>query len=139
IGQIAGGALNASWGVLVFFVLVGALFAGILRLMQLSVMEYMQRRIFTDASVEFALRIPRLNLEALRKEHIPELINRFFDTLTLQKGLPKLLIEGSSAVLQIVFSLLLLSFYHTSFVTFSLLLLGLTGLLFYWAAGKGVS
>lgn len=138
IGQIAGGALNASWGVLVFFVLVGALFAGILRLMQLSVMEYMQRRIFTDASVEFALRIPRLNLESLRKEHIPELVNRFFDTLTLQKGLPKLLIEGSSAVLQIIFSLLLLSFYHTSFVTFSLLLLALTLLLFYWAAGKGV-
>lgn len=139
IGQIAGGALNASWGVLVFFVLIGALFAGILRLMQLSVMEYMQRRIFTDASVEFALRIPRLNLDSLRKEHIPELVNRFFDTLTLQKGLPKLLIEGSSAVLQIIFSLLLLSFYHTSFVTFSLLLLGLTAFLFSWAAGKGVS
>jgi ABC-type bacteriocin/lantibiotic exporter with double-glycine peptidase domain len=138
IGQIAGGAINASWGVLVFFVIVGALLAGILRLMQLSVMEYMQRRIFTDSAIEFALRIPRLNLEILRKEHIPELVNRFFDTLTLQKGLPKLLIEGSTAVLQIIFSLLLLSFYHGSFVTFSAILLLFLLLFFYWAAPIGI-
>jgi ABC-type bacteriocin/lantibiotic exporter with double-glycine peptidase domain len=138
IGQIAGGAINASWGVLVLFVIVGAFLAGVLRLMQLSVMEYMQRRIFTDSAVEFAVRIPRLNLELLRKEHIPELVNRFFDTLTVQKGLPKLLIEGSTAVLQIIFSLLLLSFYHGAFVTFSLLLLGVLSVFFYWAAPLGI-
>lgn len=138
IGQIAGGAINASWGVLVLFVILGALLAGILRLMQLSVMEYMQRQIFTDSAMEFAIRIPRLNLESLRKEHLPELVNRFFDTLTLQKGLPKLLIEGSTAILQIVFSLLLLSFYHGAFVTFSMLLLGVLGLFFYWVAPIGI-
>jgi ABC-type bacteriocin/lantibiotic exporter with double-glycine peptidase domain len=138
IGQIAGGALNASWGVLIFFVIVGALLSGVLRLMQLSVMEHMQRRIFADSALEFALRIPRLNLESLRKEHLPELVNRFFDTLTLQKGLPKLLIEGSTASLQIVLSLLLLSFYHGAFVTFSMILLGFLTLFFYWAAPIGI-
>lgn len=138
ISQIAGGAINASWGVMVLFVLMGALLAGILRLMQLAVMEHMQRRVFADSAVEFALRIPRLNLELLRREYVPELVNRFFDTLTIQKGLPKILIEGSTAVLQILFSLMLLSFYHTAFVLFSLLLLGLLALLFYWTAPKGV-
>jgi len=138
ISQIAGGAINASWGVLVLFVMVGALLAGILRLMQLSVMEYMQRRIFADSAVEFALRIPRFNLELLRREYVPELVNRFFDTLTLQKGLPKILIEGSTAVLQIFFSLMLLSFYHTAFVMFSLLLLGMLAILFYWTAPQGI-
>ncbi len=136
ISQIAGGAMNASWAVMVLFVLVGALLVGILRLMQISVMEHMQRRIFTDSTIEFALRIPRLNLELLRREHIPELVNRFFDTLTIQKGLPKILIEGSTAMLQILFSLMLLSFYHTAFVLFSLLLLGLLAILFYWTAPK---
>lgn len=138
IGQISGGALSASWGVLVLFVVVGVLLAAVLRLMQLSVMEYMQRRIFADSSIEFSLRIPRLDLEALRQEHIPELVNRFFDTLTLQKGLPKLLIEGSTALLQIMFSLLLLSIYHAAFVTFSLLLLLVLTLFFYWAAPIGI-
>ena len=103
IGQIAGGGISASWGVLVLFVIVGALLVGILRLMQLSIMESLQRRIFAASAVEFAVRIPRLNLELLRKEHLPELVNRFFDTLTLQKGLPKMLMDGSTAILQIVF------------------------------------
>ncbi len=138
ISQISGGGMNASWGVLVLFVLVGMALTGILRLMQLSVMEYMQRRIFADSAVDFALRIPRLNLDHLRKEHLPELVNRFFDTLTIQKGLPKILIDGSTAILQILFSLLLLSFYHASFLTFSLLLLGALSTLFYWIAPKGM-
>lgn len=138
IGQIAGGGINASWGVLVLFVLAGATLTGILRLMQLSVTEYLQRRIFADSAVEFALRIPRLHLERMRKEHLPELVNRFFDTLTLQKGLPKILIDGSTAVLQIIFSLILLSFYHASFLTFSVFLLGVMLLFFYWLSPKGL-
>jgi ABC-type bacteriocin/lantibiotic exporter with double-glycine peptidase domain len=138
ISLIAGGAISASWVVLVLFVSIGALMVGLLRLMQLSIMEFMQRRIFADAAVEFAVRIPRLNLEALRKEHLPELVNRFFDTLTLQKGLPKLLIDGSTAILQIIFSLLLLSFYHPAFVLFSLILIGMLAILFFLTAPKGL-
>jgi ABC-type bacteriocin/lantibiotic exporter with double-glycine peptidase domain len=139
IGLIAGGTISASWGVLVLFVMAGALLAGILRLMQLSLMEHIQRRLFADASAEFALRFPRLNLEQLRHEYMPELANRFFDTLTLQKGLPKLLIDGSAAILQIVFSLLLLSFYHPIFVFFSFILLLVVFLLFCITAPRGVS
>ncbi|MBL7783810.1 MAG: ATP-binding cassette domain-containing protein [Saprospiraceae bacterium] len=138
INQIAGGAMNASWVVMVLFVLIGALAVGIIRIMQLSVVEYMQRRIFAYSSIDFALRIPRLNLEVLRGDYIPELVNRFFDTLTIQKGLPKILIDGSTALLQIGFSLLLLSFYHPSFVLFSLLLIGVLAILFYWTAPLGV-
>ncbi|MCC7467127.1 MAG: ATP-binding cassette domain-containing protein [Saprospiraceae bacterium] len=138
IGQIAGGGINASWGVLVLFVLVGAALTGVLRIMQLSVMEYIQRRIFTESAFDFALRIPRLNLEMLRKEHLPELVNRFFDTMSLQKGLPKIMIDGITAVLQIIFSLLLLSVYHASFLFFSVLLLGVLFVLFYWIAPLGI-
>jgi ABC-type bacteriocin/lantibiotic exporter with double-glycine peptidase domain len=138
IGQIAGGGINASWGVLVLFVLVGAALTGLLRIMQLSVMEHVQRRIFADSAMEFAVRIPRLNLEMLRKEYLPELVNRFFDTVSIQKGLPKILIDGSTALLQIFFSLLLLSIYHTSFLMFSLVLLSVMGVLFYLIAPAGL-
>ena len=41
----------------------------------------------------------------------PESANRFFDTLTIQKGLSKILIDVPTAVLQIIFALILLSFY----------------------------
>lgn len=139
IGLIAGGAISASWGLLVAFVIIGAIFTGGLRLMQLSIMEHMQRQIFTDSAIEFAVRIPRLNLEMLRKEYLPELVNRFFDTQNIQKGLPKLLIDGSTAILQILFSLLLLSFYHSTFVLTSLLLLGVLGILFWWTVPLGMA
>lgn len=138
IGLIAGGSISASWGVLILFIGVGALLVGLLRIMQLSIMENLQRRVFTDSAIEFALRIPRLNLETLRREHLPEMVNRFFDTLTIQKGVPKLVIEGSTAALQILFSLMLLSFYHASFVMFSLLLLAIVGILFRWTVPNGL-
>jgi ABC-type bacteriocin/lantibiotic exporter with double-glycine peptidase domain len=138
IGQIAGGGINASWGVLVLFVLVGAALTGLLRVMQLSVMEHVQRRIFTETAIEFAVRIPRLNMETLRKEHVPELVNRFFDTIAIQKGLPKLIIEGSTAILQIFFSLLLLSFYHTTFLFMSVLMMGVLFVLFSILAPRGI-
>lgn len=138
IGLLAGGSISASWLVLVLFVLAGALLTGALRLMQLSIVEYIQRRVFTDSAIEFAIRIPRLHLELLRQEHLPELINRFFDTQNIQKGLPKLLIDGTTAVLQILFSLLLLSFYHSAFVLSSLLLLGILAVLFWWTVPLGL-
>lgn len=138
IGQLMGGSINAAWTVLVLFVLVGVVLTGVLRLFQLSVMEFMQRRLFSEMAVEFAARIPRLNLDLLRKEHLPELVNRFFDTTTLQKGLPKLLIDGSTALLQILFSLVLLSFYHAGFLAFSLLMIGILFALFYATASTGM-
>lgn len=139
IGLIAGGGISASWGLLVAFVIVGAAITGGLRLMQLSIMEHLQRQIFTDSAIEFAVRIPRLNLELLRHEYLPELVNRFFDTQTIQKGLPKILIDGSTAILQILFSLLLLSFYHTAFVLSSLLLFAILAILFWWTAPLGMA
>lgn len=138
IGLIAGGAISVSWALLVGVVALGAVFVGILKLMQLSILEHMQRQIFTDAALEFAVRIPRLNLEMLRKEYVPELINRFFDTMAIQKGLPKIILEGTTAILQILFSLILLSFYHSTFVLSSLLLLGVLGLLFWWTVPLGM-
>ncbi len=139
IGLIAGGSISASWGVLVFGVVMGALLTGLLRIMQLSIMEHLQRRIFTDSALEFALRIPRLNLEKLRKEHLPEVVNRFFDTTNIQKGLPKLLIDGTTALITITLSLLVLSFYHPSFVSFSILLMALLAVMLYFTGPSGLT
>ena len=47
-------------------------------------------------------------------------MNRFFDVLTIQKGLPKLLIDLTAAVVQILFGIILLSFYHPVFIAFGL-------------------
>lgn len=123
IGLIVGGSLSTSLLVLVGIVTVGTALTGILKIMQITVTESLQRRIFARSAFEFAYRLPRFQLEKILKDYPPELVNRFFDTLTLQKGVPKLLMDFSTAVLQIVFGLLLISFYHPFFVFFGLILM----------------
>ncbi len=123
IGLIAGGAVSASLILLVLAVTVATAMAGVLRVMQITVMENIQRRIFTRSAFDLAYRIPRLKMEVLNRHYAPELMNRFFDTLTLQKGIPKIVIDLSTAALQILFGLLLIAFYHPFFAFFGIGLL----------------
>ena len=87
-------------------VTLGVVFVGILNLMQLRIIETIQQRIFVKSSFELSYRFPKFKMEALRNEYPPELANRFFDTLTVQKGLAKILVDVPAAVLQIVFALI---------------------------------
>jgi ABC-type bacteriocin/lantibiotic exporter with double-glycine peptidase domain len=138
INFIQGGAISASWWVLILAVTVGTLFAGILVIMLMSVSETLQRRIFTRVSFDFAERLPNLHTEGIRHQHVPELINRFFDTLTLQKGLPKILIDLSTAVMQILFGLILLAFYHPLFIFFGFVLLLFLVVIFRFTSPMGL-
>ncbi|MCE7997168.1 MAG: ATP-binding cassette domain-containing protein [Roseivirga sp.] len=119
---VSGGVVFSSIYLLIGLVLLGILASGGLQVMQITLVEYLQRRIFTKAAMEFTFRIPRMKVESLDKLHAPELVNRFFDVLTIQKGLPKLLGDLMSGLIQILFGLLLLSFYHAFFVFFGLVL-----------------
>ena len=138
INIIMGGQLSTSWVVLVVFVILGVAFSGGLQILQLTITERLQQRIFTKASFEFAYRIPRIKMEAVNKHYVPELMNRFFDTLSVQKGLPKILIDFSSATLQVVFGLFLLSLYHPYFILFGVVLVVLVYLIFRLTGKKGL-
>ncbi|PHI21891.1 xenobiotic-transporting ATPase [Lewinellaceae bacterium SD302] len=139
IGLIVGGSVSAALVVLVSVVTIGTMLTGILKVMQLTVTENIQRRLFARSSFEFAWRLPRIRYEKLLGDYPPELVNRFFDTLTLQKGLPKLLTDISTAALQIVFGLLLISLYHATFVVFSVSLIFILIALFYFTGPRGLS
>ncbi|WP_424963361.1 peptidase domain-containing ABC transporter [Ekhidna sp.] len=135
---ISGGVVFSSVYLLITLIILGVLGTGVLQVLQITVVEYLQRRVFTKAAFEFAFRVPRIKMESVLNLHMPELMNRFFDVLTLQKGLPKLLIDLSTGVIQILFGLLLLSFYHPFFIIFGLGLLGLLFLIFYLTGPKGL-
>jgi ABC-type bacteriocin/lantibiotic exporter with double-glycine peptidase domain len=106
--------------------------------MQLNISESLQQKIFTHSAFEFAYRLPRMQLHETDRYYLPEIVNRFFDTLNIQKGLPKILIDFSTSSLQIVFGLLLLSFYHPFFVLFSFLLLLLVFLTLRFMGPRGL-
>lgn len=138
VSLISGGVFFSSVYILITLVILGVLAAGGLQIMQISLVEHLQRRVFTKAAFEFAFRVPRIRSEAIWHYHAPELMNRFFDVLTIQKGLPKLLIDLSASIIQIFFGLLLLSFYHPFFVFFSMVLVGILTLIFYLTGPTGL-
>jgi len=123
ITYLSGGIISTSWVLLVIFVILGVILAGVMQVMQLSISETIEQRIFQRSAFEFAVRIPRIRLEQVASKYAPELINRFFDTLSLQKGLSKILLDTGAALLQIIFGLMLLSFYHPFFILFGFLLI----------------
>ena len=135
---VSGGVVFSSVYLMIGLVILGVFIVGGLQVVQISLVEFLQRRIFTKAAFEFAYRIPRIRMEAIQKSYAPELINRFFDVMTIQKGLPKLLIDLSSAAIQIFFGLMLISFYHPFFVFFGMFLLATLAIIFYNTGKKGL-
>lgn len=138
IELISGGVVFSSVYVMIGLVLVGVIVAGALQLVQMSMVEYLQRRVFVKAAFDFAYRMPRLQLEAFQGQYPPELVNRFFEVMTVQKGLPKLLIDLSAAAVSILVGLLLISLYHPFFVLFGIVLLTVLTLLFLITGPRGL-
>ncbi len=129
INLIQTGRTSSSWYFVVILVTGSVILSGVLQVMQLRIVERLQQKIFFRSAVEFTYRIPKLNLSKISHSYPPELVNRFFDVLTVQKGMSKILIDMTTAALQIIFGLVLLSFYNNFFIVFSFILL----FLLYWA------
>lgn len=135
---ILGGRISTSWVILVIIVGLGVAFSGYLQISQLQIMEKLQQRIFSKSGLSLAYRLPKVKTEIMHGEYAPEIVNRFFDTVNLQKGLAKILIDFSAALLQVIFGLLLLSLYHPTFMVFGVILIGILVLIFYFSGPRGM-
>lgn len=139
INFIQSGRVSVSWIVLVIVVVIGVALVGFLAFMQLRITENLQQKIFVRSSFEFAYKLPKIKFEdRYNTVYPPELANRFFDTITIQKGISKILLDFSSALLQIGFGIILLSLYHPFFIVFGLLLVILLYLIFKFSYNPGV-
>ncbi|CAM4075711.1 ABC transporter transmembrane region [Pedobacter westerhofensis] len=117
---LSNGAMYSSTYILIAVILIGIISGGLLLIGQLTLVEVIEQKIFTKAALEFAFRLPRIKRQALEGENPAELVNRFFDILTIQKGLTKLLVDIVAAAVLIFFSVILLSFYHPVFMAFGI-------------------
>ncbi len=138
INYIQTGEMTSSWVVLVCFVLIGIAVTGMLQVLQLRIVENIQQDLFARSAFEFAYRIPKITFLQLDKIHTPELANRFFDTMTIQKGLPKILIDFSLAAFQIIFGLILLAIYSPYFIILGFALIFVLWLIFKITGPKGL-
>lgn len=138
IGFAQTNTASASIVVLIVLIVVSVFIAGVLQIKQKQLTEKIQQKIFVRYAFQIAGKIPALKLSAVDNYYLPELINRFFDIVNLQKSLAKLLLVFPLAIIQILFGLLLLSFYHPVFIAFGVLLILIVYGILYFSGTRGL-
>jgi ABC-type bacteriocin/lantibiotic exporter with double-glycine peptidase domain len=116
VGLVLGGNLSSSWFILALMVTLGVLMAGITRLAQMSILEVIQRRLFVHVAMRFGRNLAASVYPEKKYPNLPELSEKFFDIITIQKSFSKLLLDFTASLLQLVFGLILLSLYHPLFI-----------------------
>jgi ATP-binding cassette, subfamily B, bacterial len=138
LGLVLGATMVTSVYILIFILILAVFVIGYLQVTKMQIIEKIQQKIFVRVAFEFAERIPKLDLKSVDNYYLPEKINRIFDTLNVQKGISKLLLDIPSSSIQILFGLILISFYHPLFIVFSLILIIILWMIFKITARKGL-
>lgn len=137
VGLVLGGMLSSSWLLLSILVTLGILVAGLTRLAQLSILEVFQRRFFARTAIRFSDQLVNLGLNE-RINNLVELSEKFFDVITVQKSVSKLLLDFSASLLQIIFGVILLSLYHPIFLAFGIFLISIILMVFRATWNRGI-
>lgn len=135
VNTVAFGAVLQPLVVLTLLLFGGLTFSAVLTVLEAYVVEVLQRRVFIRVADDFGRRLPAVKLESLEEHHPPELVNRFFEVVNLQKSLAVLLLDGLALTLQLVIGMVLLGFYHPLLLAFDVVLIVL--LIVVFALGRG--
>lgn len=124
--------------VLISFVILGTIVAGVLQIGILKVVERIQQRVFARMALEFAFRVPRMKYSASLQQNLPEQMNRLFEAVAIQKGVQKLLVDVPTALLTILFGLILLTVYSPWFSLFAVVVIFILYLIIRWTGPEGL-
>lgn len=130
--------LSSQLAMLCVLVAIGLLVVGAFDVMKRYVADILQRRIFVRTSFDIAYRLPRMTQLAFNQEYAPEVVNRFFDVLTIQKTIGKFLLDGTGSGLVILLGLILLAIYHPFFILFDLALLAFVPIVIFVLGQNGL-
>ncbi|MDT4292233.1 ATP-binding cassette domain-containing protein [Methylomonas sp. MO1] len=136
VNTVAMGGMGQPLIVLATILFFFLSFAGAVYVLESYLVEIVQRRIFVRLAADLAYRLPRVRSDTYDSQHGAELVNRFFDVLTLQKAGSSLLLDGLSTVVQTCVGLIMLAFYHPFLLAFDVvLLLAITAIVFLLGRG----
>lgn len=138
ISFVLGGSISTSLVLLIVLVVFGVFINGLLQVNQMKIIEKIQQQLFVRYSFLYAHKLHNIDLKSVKDYYLPELVNRFFDVISLQKGIAKLLLDVPTATIQILFGLLLLSFYHPAFIFFGLLLVAILYVILRFTSNRGL-
>ncbi|MCA9053013.1 MAG: ABC transporter ATP-binding protein, partial [Planctomycetaceae bacterium] len=125
VSTVTFGRLLQPIVVLSLMLLAFLAFQASIRGMQTYVVEIIQRRLFARIVGDLAYRLPRADLESMHGHPGRELVNRFFDVVTVQKITAQLLLDGVSVVLNTLIGMTVLGFYHPWLLGFDVVLLAM--------------
>lgn len=138
VGFVVGSTMVVSIYVLLFFIVLAVMAVGLMQVNQMRAIEKIQQKIFVRNAYLFTDKLPKLDLVANDNYYLPEKVNRFFDTITVQKGLSKLFLDLPAASIQIFFGIILLSLYHPIFIIFGICLILLLWLMLSLTSRYGI-
>lgn len=122
VNTVAFGTLLQPLVVLSLILLTFLMFRGALRFLQKFVVEVIQRRLLARTAARLAWQLPRVRLDHAHGLS-PELLNRFFDIVTMQKIVAQLALDGLTVVLTVGLGMIVLAFYHPWLLAFDAVLL----------------
>ncbi|WP_412754134.1 ABC transporter transmembrane domain-containing protein [Legionella londiniensis] len=125
-GKLLRPVLTLSIIVFIFMLALGAL-----SVWQVIIAEVIQQKLMVKISLNLTNQYNHLSLSNFSGHHGPELVNRFFEIVTIKKSLANLLIYGINLSLQVFFGLILLLIYHPLFLVFdAIVILGILIVIF---------
>ncbi|GIW97079.1 MAG: hypothetical protein KatS3mg111_0412 [Pirellulaceae bacterium] len=136
VNTVAFGRLLQPVVILALMLFAFLAFNSALRALQTYVVEIIQRRLFARIAADLAYRLPRVDLEELEGRSGRELVNRFFEVVTIQKVVSQFFLDGISLVLTTFIGMAVLAFYHPWLLGFDVALLVLI-LVIIFVLGRG--
>ena len=123
VNTVAFGRLLQPVIVLAVILLTFLAFSAAVRAIQTYVVEVIQRRLFARVAGDLAYRLPRAQVEGTDNLYLPELTNRFFDIVTVQKVSAQLLLDGIGLILTAAIGMAVLAFYHPFLLGFDVVMM----------------
>ncbi len=123
VNNVAFGALRQALAALTVILMLVLGFLTLMKSLQLILVEMLQRRIFVRVAQLTAQRLLQVQSQVFDQNRLSEVVNRFFDVVTVQKAASFLLLDGLGILLATVTGMLLLAFYHPLLLVFDILLL----------------
>ncbi|MGK0480908.1 MAG: putative ABC transport system ATP-binding protein [Planctomycetota bacterium] len=131
-----GGTFQPLISVTIFLAFALTFAAGFV-VIQTWVVELLQRRLFVRAVADLAARLPRVETSRYDSGFGPERVNRFFDVITIQKAVAKMLTDVLGITLAIIVGLTALAFYHPFLLAFDVVLLAVIAVVVFSPLRRG--
>jgi adhesin transport system membrane fusion protein len=118
VTYIMAGSFSASLILLCSITIVATTFVGFFQIWQMRINETLHQKVFGNLITRISLYLNNTT----NTEDILSKLNKYFEVVTLQKGISKILLDFSFSLISIVFGVLLLPLYSPWFMFFTIII-----------------